>query len=448
MQDVRCFHGEQRGSLRPITLLVGENSTGKTTFLGCYHVLHRLLPGSDFERALDFNEEPFAMGSFRDIVRFGRRRDGRIDKFKLGVSFEPPDRDSLPYRLLVSFSEEGSQPVVSSLRFHFEGGSYVGLRRSGFRNTIFETPDQEVISALPLGIAWTILEMMFAAEEGLLSLVIDRIDGEGGPFSGLRPVYDYLNGVRPKNTRGARSRRKRSGRLPPFDVESGQSPRMIPVAPLRSKPKRTYNPIRDSASPDGEHVPMLMMRLDRTDKPHWASLHEDLVRFGRASGLFSNIKVKRHGRQMSDPFQLQVKVRTGPHANIMDVGYGISQSLPILVDLMHEEQSVFLLQQPEVHLHPRGQAELASLFIESCKKRGNRFLVETHSDYIVDRVRILVRKGELEASDVSVLYFEPNGNAVTIHNMTLDRDGNLVDAPEGYRDFFLKETDRLLGFDR
>ena len=52
LQDVRCFEGEQRGSLRPITLLVGENSTGKTTFLGCYHVLHRLLPGSDFERVL------------------------------------------------------------------------------------------------------------------------------------------------------------------------------------------------------------------------------------------------------------------------------------------------------------------------------------------------------------------------------------------------------------
>ena len=448
LQDVRCFQGEQRGSLRPITLLVGENSTGKTTFLGCYHVLHRLLPGSDFERMLDFNEEPFAMGSFRDIVRSGRRPGSRIDEFKLGVSFDSPDRDSLPYRLLVSFSEEGSQPVVSSLYFHFEGGSYVGLRRSGLRTTIFETPDQEVTSGLPLGIAWTMLGTMFAAEEGLLSLVIDRIDGESGPFAGLRPVYDYLDGVRQSNTRGARSRAKRSGRPPLFSVGGEQLPRMIPVAPLRSKPKRTYDPIRDSASPDGEHVPMLMMRLDRTDKLHWTSLHDDLVRFGRASGLFSNIKVKRHGRQMSDPFQLQVKVRTGPHANIMDVGYGISQSLPILVDLMHEEQSVFLLQQPEVHLHPRGQGELASLFIESCKKRGNRFLIETHSDYIVDRVRILVRKGELEASDVSVLYFEPNGNTVTIHNMTLDRDGNLVDAPEGYRDFFLKETDRLLGFDR
>ena len=69
---------------------------------------------------------------------------------------------------------------------------------------------------------------------------------------------------------------------------------------------------------------------------------------------------------MSDPFQLQVKVRSGPHANIVDVGYGISQSLPILVDIMaptrpprgaqrREDERTFLLQQPEVHLHPRGQ---------------------------------------------------------------------------------------------
>ena len=108
---------------------------------------------------------------------------------------------------------------------------------------------------------------------------------------------------------------------------------------------------------------------------------------------------------MSDPFQLQVKVRSGPHANIMDIGYGVSQSLPILIDVMTAADSnsggrsrrrptgrLFLLQQPEVHLHPRGQAQLANLFIEAHKRNGSRFLIETHSDYIVDRVRISVRK--------------------------------------------------------
>ena len=174
-------------------------------------------------------------------------------------------------------------------------------------------------------------------------------------------------------------------------------------------------------------------------------------------GLFSDIKVKRHGKQMSDPFQLQVKVRSGSHANIKDVGYGISQSLPILVDVLAPEgrgrrlgrrsSRAFLLQQPEVHLHPRGQAELASLFVESFKKSRNQFLIETHSDYMIDRVRISVRKQILKADDVSILYFEPKGNAVTIYNMTLDDYGNLQGAPPGYRSFFQKETDRLLGFE-
>ena len=204
---------------------------------------------------------------------------------------------------------------------------------------------------------------------------------------------------------------------------------------------------------------MLMMRLNRTDDRHWRLLRENLVGFGRDSGLFSDIKVKRHGKQMSDPFQLQVKVRSGPHANIMDVGYGVSQSLPILVDVMTAADSdsggrrrrrtadrSFLLQQPEVHLHPRGQAQLANLFVEAYKKNGSRFLIETHSDYIIDRIRISVRERLLQPEDVSILYFEPHGNAVAIHNMTLDEDGNLQGAPAGYRDFFLKETDRLLGF--
>ena len=132
----------------------------------------------------------------------------------------------------------------------------------------------------------------------------------------------------------------------------------------------------------------------------------------------------------------------------MDVGYGVSQILPILVDVMHPGTGsrTFLLQQPEVHLHPRGQAALASLFVHSAKKQRNQFLIETHSDYIVDRVRICVRKKRIAPDDVSILYFEPRGNSVTIHNLSLDADGNLHDAPSAYREFFSRETDGLLGF--
>ena len=387
------------------------------------------------------------MGSFRDIVRSQRGRSGRIDEFTLGLAIAPAaDAHFRPYTLLTTFCEEGSQPVVSSFRFEFESNSFLEIQRNSDK-TIFKTPGDTVSSDVPFNEASLLLDFMVTGHSGVRKSL---------EYTELRPIVDYLMAL---FARSGSTRQEHFGMYSSFlQILSPDFPELLPVAPLRSKPKRTYDPVRETASPEGEHIPMLMMRLNRTNKRHWNALHDDLVAFGDGSGLFSDIKVKRHGGQMSDPFQLQVKVRSGPHANIMDVGYGVTQSLPILVDVMTEDQSprrrsrrsgdtrTFLLQQPEVHLHPRGQAELANLFIEAFSKRGSRFLIETHSDYIIDRVRISVRQGKLKPEDVSILYFEPNGNAVTIHSMTLDGHGNLQNAPAKYRDFFVRETDTLLGF--
>ena len=426
LHDVRCFQGEQRAKLGPITLLVGENSTGKTTFLGCYSVLHRLISRAAMSGdPMDFNQEPFSMGSFREIARSGRGRTGRIEQFKLGFSIAPmPSSGVRSYPLLVTFSEEGSQPVVTSIHIQFKEQVFLNIQRSSSGGTILAIPESKV------SIDYSIDNWMYLLDHLL------RPNGHLVESEDVRAMIESLSGL---------LRRKKSPagwRLWLPDI-----PQVVPIAPLRSKPKRTYDPVREAASPDGEHVPMLMMRLDRTDKGDWSSLHDDLMAFGRDSGLFSDIKVRSHGRQMSDPFQLQVKVRSGAYANIMDVGYGISQSLPILVDVRRASRHTFLLQQPEVHLHPRAQASLAVLFAESWRKNKNRFLIETHSDHIVDRIRILVRKGLLKADDVSILYFEPNRNSVVIHHISMDGNGNLQHAPAGYRDFFLAETDQLLGFE-
>ncbi len=459
LTDVRCFQGEQRGSLRPITLLVGENSTGKTTLLGCYHVLHRVLSRPQDGGLPDFNEPPFAMGSFRDVVRSQRGPDNRLEEFRLGLGVDTASDSGMPsHTLLATFREAGSEPVISSFRFEFGPDSFLELRPTPEGTSVL-APSHMVETTFPLvDVTFTLHFLTTLAADvarkprelpdapQLAEILGTLLVRQRPPdVQKLRPVAEYLDSLSP-----------RPGALRFGFPQFGE---LIPIAPLRSKPQRTYDPVREARSPEGGHVPMTMMRLSRADRGRWRPLHEDLAAFGRESGLFSDIKVKSHGRQMSDPFQLQVKVRSGPHANLMDVGYGVSQSLPILVDVMAAPESdsgsrerrrtagrSFLLQQPEVHLHARGQAQLANLFVEAYRKNGSRFLIETHSDYIVDRVRISVRKRLLKPEDVSVLYFEPNGNAVTIHNMTLDEDGNLQGAPAGYRDFFLKETDRLLGF--
>ncbi len=425
LRDVRCFEGEQRAELRPITLLVGENSTGKTTFLGCYSVLHRLISRPRlFGEVVDFNREPFSMGSFRDIVRARRGRDGRIEQFKLAFTVVPlPGSGRKPYPLVATFSEYGSQPIVESIDLLFRDDISLSFQRGRSEMTWLTVADKQVAFANSID-GWMYL---------LDSLLNPNVSV--GESEDMKAVVDSLSDLLVGKDGLA------SGRLWLPDI-----PAVVSIAPLRSKPKRTYDPVREAASPDGEHIPMLMMRLDRTAKGDWSSLHDHLTDFGHDSGLFSDIKVRGHGRQMSDPFQLQVKVRSGSYANIMDVGYGVSQSLPILVDVRRASRRTFLLQQPEVHLHPRAQASLAVLFAESWRVNKNRFLIETHSDYIVDRIRILVRKGHLKTNDVAILYFESKKNSVVIHNITLDGEGNLQNVPDGYRDFFLKETDRLLGF--
>ena len=90
----------------------------------------------------------------------------------------------------------------------------------------------------------------------------------------------------------------------------------------------------------------------------------------------------------------------------MDVGYGVSQILPLLVELLSDDESIFLLQQPEVHLHPSAQAALGSLFCRSAAS-GLQLIVETHSDYIVDRILLDIRDKhtDLKPDDVSIPLF-------------------------------------------
>ena len=131
--------------------------------------------------------------------------------------------------------------------------------------------------------------------------------------------------------------------------------------------------------------------------------------------------------------------------NVIDVGYGVSQVLPLVVDILSraDYHDRFLIQQPEVHLHPKAQAELGSFFAQQIR-RNMKFMIETHSDYLVDRIRIEIPKGTVSHEDVSLLYFERTKSGSKIHNIELDEAGNITNAPPGYRQFFLDEARELL----
>jgi predicted ATPase len=180
------------------------------------------------------------------------------------------------------------------------------------------------------------------------------------------------------------------------------------------------------------------------------ALHE----FGSAAGLFKTIKIKRMGgndeksaeSDASLPFQIRVSMDDGPPFNLVDVGYGVSQVLPILVDAMMHPQRMLLLQQPEVHLHPKAQAELGTFLGKlATEHQSAPIIIETHSDYLLDRIRMDVRdKRGVKSKDVQILYCGRSTEGVTITPISIDDNGNLVDVPKGYREFFLDEERRFL----
>ena len=196
-------------------------------------------------------------------------------------------------------------------------------------------------------------------------------------------------------------------------------------------------------------MPAFLANAQARDPERWQELKKGMEEFGRSSGLFDEITVKRLGTHEFEPFQLEVrKGAKGARRNLLDVGYGVSQVLPLLLELLIKDgYRLFLLQQPEVHLHPSAQAALGSLFCAAAAS-GRQLIVETHSDYIMDRILLDIRDKhtDLKPDDVSILYFEREDLHVNIHSIHVDDEGNVLDAPDGYRSFFKKELQRVIDY--
>jgi AAA15 family ATPase/GTPase len=137
-------------------------------------------------------------------------------------------------------------------------------------------------------------------------------------------------------------------------------------------------------------------------------------------------------------------VRTQTYVTHRDVGIGISQILPVLVYAYSGSGKTICIEQPELHLHPRLQADLADVFIETSKEEnnGHRYILETHSESLIERIFTAIYNRELSPDDVSILYVDPvlNGNGSMVREIRISEKGELLDEwPDGFFDEARKE---------
>lgn len=131
----------------------------------------------------------------------------------------------------------------------------------------------------------------------------------------------------------------------------------------------------------------------------------------------------------------------------VNVGFGLTQVLPIVVAaLSAQRDDILMIENPEVHLHPAGQAQIGQ-FLGEVARAGVQVLIETHSDHVLNGIRRSVKAGRLPATDVTLHFLKPRGESqAQVTTPVLDASGNIDDWPEGFFDQFDKDSNYFAGW--
>ena len=441
LNNFRGFHQQPFVPVRPITLLIGENSAGKSSFLAALKYLCDFVSPRDVP---NFNSDPFQLGTFDQISHFRGGRGGRAREFGLSLKETVTIQKSrisdikgkFDTRIDIIFSSVESHASISLVKITANsesltattsaGGIVIEYTNAENKKTLIE--DTKLIQPLAkaeLARHWPLMlqSILFRA------LSVELRDGKERLPEEINDAVFRLAEIA-----------EAIGRQTTVRNEA--------TSAIRTKPQRTYTPGTEKEDGEGSHVPYEIAKLYRSrakNKSGWEELKKSIERFGHTSEMFKELSVKSFGQTASDPFQIQF-ANYGPKTNLVDLGYGTSQILPILYSIaVARENSRFLIQQPEVHLHPKAQAALGQYIVDAWKRNRIQFVLETHSDFLVDRIKISVADKIIQAEDVSILFFERQKLENVITPINLDEMGEPIDPPENYRAFFIGEQMRILG---
>lgn len=140
--------------------------------------------------------------------------------------------------------------------------------------------------------------------------------------------------------------------------------------------------------------------------------------------------------------QLQNSI-TKIESSLIDVGFGISQVLPVIIAVFRHKAGIHIFEQPEIHLHPRSQADIADLFIEN-KKSNISFIVETHSEHFLNRIRRRVAEGTLKPNEVKIYYVFHDMNGYHADEVEIGENGSFVAFPENFFDEAYRESKMIV----
>jgi len=407
--------------LAPVTLVLGANSAGKTSLLQMLLLLKQTFESAD--RHLDLNlggqqTDILDLGTYEELIH--GHDTGR--ELGLGLVFEGAVRGKLRVSLeyQVTHNLVSGTPVVQRLELK-DGDQYYGVERQSKGGYLLSAP----------------------------GYVPRTMGNRPDARRAFQPERSFMFATEALSELG-----EQGNRVQDLGLALTQAVGSVAyLGPLRERPERSYMWNRQNPGDLGSRGERAVHALlasansrtkrkeDKEGGQGW--LVEKVSKWLARMEVADALVLERQGR--SRYFEVIIEGE-GRRANIMDVGFGVSQVLPMLVlAYFVPPGATIIAEQPEIHLHPRAQVGLAELMAEVARERGVQFLVETHSEHVFRWLQFLIADEKL-TKDECRLYFvdRTEGRAAELRRLEVDNFGRVSNWPERFFGDAVGETGRQM----
>ncbi len=412
--------------LAPLTGFFGTNSSGKTSLIQTLLLLKQTVESADRKRVVNTgdNSSLIQLGTPFDLI-YGHR----VGSVQLSVDWGLPQPleitdpaseehelfkiDSLSFSTRIHVDQQ--RTTVDSFKYEFSGRCF-GLKRQHDKGN----PGKD--------------------RYDLVSKGYDpkRIQGRPWPLPAPVKCYGF-----PDEATGYY---QNTGFLPDFTLAlENLFSQMSYLGPLREYPRPRYvwaGERPTDVGRRGEHAvaALLAARAEEMKsgrgvgkRRRYKPIEQRIAEWLSKMDLIQSFKLMPIAKNRQE-YEVRVKkMRTSTEVLITDVGFGVSQILPVLVLCYYApEKSTIILEQPEIHLHPSVQADLADVLIDVVKERNVQVIVESHSEHLLRRLQRRIAEAAITA-DMTALYFCRTTDSASIADrLNVDEDGNITNWPIGF----------------
>lgn len=392
-------------SLKPVTVLLGTNSSGKSTLIQSLLLLKQTVQSPDRTVHLNLGGDEvndlFDFGGFSDVL-----------------------------------NQAAQTPRQFSISFDFYRGK--GRVEEGKFDCVYGQTSSGGVAIQQLALATQNREFkVVRRERGAFSVTVDNESkprAKGRHYAPERSVSFSADAVTALDKDGEL--------VEDLSLAIRRELEEISyLGPLRRKPERDYpwNKTKPGdVGSDGRGAVDALLASALLPGIEKNQIVDGVSKWLKKMKVADRLEVRQQGR--SNRYELLIH-RDGLVCNLRDVGIGVSQVLPVLVIAYFSSPgSTVILEEPEIHLHPLAQAVLAELFIYISKHRHVQFIIETHSEHLFRRMQTLIAKQEVTPEESSMYFIERKKSSTVLRSLEMDDYGRVQNWPEGFFGDALGET--------